>query len=232
MKKFALLAVFVLTVAASALAQEEGFTSLFNGQDLTGWSGDARIWSVEDGAIVGRADDQERKVTANTFLIYKKSYANFVLRFDFRITEIGNSGMQYRAWVLEDKTPYRMGGYQGDFDGSATYSGIVYGENFRGILAQRGTSSEIGADHQPKEVERFAANDELKKVVKIDDWNSYEIIADGFSFEHKINGVTMSRLTDNDTEVRRADGQFGIQVHAGLPGPMEVRVKNIRVKKL
>lgn len=234
MKKMILAAAVVClaVVSASAFAQEDGFVSLFNGNDLTGWSGDARLWSVEDGAIVGRTDNDAKKIVKNSFLIYDKPFSNFVLRFDFRITQGGNSGMQYRAWKLEDETPFRLGGYQGDFDGAATYSGIVYGEAFRGILAERGTVSAIGDDHKPKAVERFASNDDLKKLVKIEDWNSYEIIADGFSFEHKINGVTMSKLTDDDTDTRRSDGLLGIQVHAGLPVPMEVRVKNIRIKEL
>lgn len=234
MKKMTLLlAACFIAFAGYIQAQdaEEGFVSLFNGKDLTGWTGDERLWTVEDGCLVGRTDNDARKIEKNTFLIYDKPFGNFTLKFDFWISKSGNSGLQYRSWVIEDTTPFRLGGYQGDFDGSATYSGIVYGEGFRGILAQRGTLGVIGDDHEPKEAERFAANDDLKKVVKIEDWNSYEITANGFSFEHKINGVVMSRLNDNDTSMRRADGLLGIQVHAGL-GAMEVRVKNIRIKEL
>ena len=218
------------TAALFAADAEEGFVSLFNGKDLTGWSGDARLWSVADGSIVGETNDTDKKITYNNFLVYEKEeFGDFILRFDYRITKAGNSGMQYRAWLNEGKS-YSMGGYQGDFDGGATYSGIVYGEGFRGILAERGTASKIGDDHKPTLVERFAENDALKKEVKIEDWNSYEITAQGFSFEHKINGVTMSRLSDEDTQTRRASGWLGIQVHVGPP--MKVEVKNIRIKKL
>ena len=223
-------AAFLTTAAALAADNEEGFVSLFNGKDLTGWSGDPRLWSVADGAIVGETDDSAKKITYNNFLIYEKEeFGNFILRFDYKITKRGNSGMQYRAWKVEGR-PYSAGGYQGDFDGAATYSGIVYGENFRGILAERGTESKIGDDHKPTTVERFAENEALKKEIKIEDWNSYEIIADGFSFEHKINGVTMSKLTDDDTQTRRASGVLAIQTHVGPP--MKVEVKNIRIKKL
>ena len=31
-----------------------GFTSLFNGKDLTGWVGDPDLWKVEDSILVGR----------------------------------------------------------------------------------------------------------------------------------------------------------------------------------
>lgn len=234
MKKFAMFAAFGLTLlfAVSAMAQnpEEGFVSLFNGKDLTGWSGDQRLWSVENGEIVGQTDADAKKIVKNTFLVSDKSFANFVLRFDFKITNPGNSGLQYRSWTIKDETPFRLGGYQGDFDGGATYSGIVYGEGFRGILAERGKKCRIGDDHKSVTVEEFAKNEDLKKEVKIEDWNSYEIIADGFHFEHKINGKTTAILDDDDIQTRRADGVLGIQLHVGPP--MKVQIKNIRMKEM
>ena len=44
---------------------EQGFVSLFNGKDLTGWEGDKKSWTVEDGAICGRDEG------SGLFLIYK-----------------------------------------------------------------------------------------------------------------------------------------------------------------
>ena len=71
----------------------------------------------------------------------------------------------------------RMGGYQGDFDGSATYSGIMYGEAFRGILANLGTVSRVNGKGEIQEVARFATPEEIRANVKIEDWNHYEITA-------------------------------------------------------
>ena len=230
------LAVLCLTGCASLFAQcdakENGFVSLFNGKDLDGWTGNPAVWSVEDGAITGTtADEGPAKLAYNTFLTYTGSEAipsNFVLRFDIKLSNPGNSGMQYRSWLLEGDQPYRVNGYQADIDGSATYSGISYGEGFRGIVAMRGTVSEIGDDHSPVERTRFATDEELKSAVKIEDWNSYEVIADGFLFIHKINGRVMSILVDNDNEMRRTDGILAIQAHAGPA--MKVQVKNVRIK--
>ena len=140
------------------------------------------------------------------------------------------SGFYYRGWYLSDSKPYQMGGYQADFDAAATYSGIVYGEALRGILAQRGTISHIGDNHKPVVMEQFAKNEDLKKLVKLGDWNSYEVIAQGYLFIHKINGKVMSVLIDADKKTRRDSGMIGIQVHVGPP--MKVEVKNIRIKKL
>ena len=50
MKKFTLLsvaaAIVVSAFAAASFAQEDGFVSIFNGKDLTGWAGDPNLWSA------------------------------------------------------------------------------------------------------------------------------------------------------------------------------------------
>ncbi len=53
-----------------------GFTSIFNGKDLTGWDGDSKYWKVEDGAIVGRSVE---KLDRNLFLWTEKAYSNFYM---------------------------------------------------------------------------------------------------------------------------------------------------------
>ncbi|MGI5831535.1 MAG: 3-keto-disaccharide hydrolase [Thermoguttaceae bacterium] len=223
----------ITAVPAFLSAQEEDFVSLFNGKDLTGWTGDPAVWSVEDGALTGRtAESGPAKLQYNTFLIYSGDAEipeNFVLRFDIKLSAHGNSGMQYRSWILDGDQPYRVSGYQADFDGAATYSGICYGEGYRGIIAERGTICEVGNDHRPRVLARFAEDDDLKAEIKIEDWNSYEVIAHDNLMINKINGKVMSVLLDSDVEMRRTDGVLAIQAHAGPA--MEVQVKNVRIKK-
>jgi hypothetical protein len=221
------------SIAADKTAKD-GFVSLFDGKTLDGWEGNPAIWSVEDSCITGVTGEKESPnfLTYNQFLISKEKFqGNFVLEFDIKLSAKGNSGLQYHSSVNADPAkPYSVSGYQGDFDGSATYSGIVYGENFRGILAQRGTISQIGDDHRPKEVTRFADNEELKSKIKIEDWNTYQITFNDYVIVHKINGVLTSILVDNDKEVRCNEGVLAIQAHVGPP--MKVQIKNIRIKKL
>lgn len=208
---------------------ESDFVSIFNGKDLTGWTGDQSLWSVEDGAIVGKTT-AENPITYNHSLAWKEPVEDFVLRFEFWISDPGNSGMYYRGWYLNPQKPFQMGGYQADFDGSATYSGIVYGEALRGILAKRGTFTFITNDHKPVAIEQFSSSDELKKNIKINDWNLYQVYVCDDLFVHKINGKIMSILKDEDKKVRREEGLLGIQLHVGKP--MTVKVRNIRLKKL
>ena len=66
MKKFNLVSfvasALIVAFVASASAQDDGFVSIFNGKDLTGWSGDPNLWSVENGAIVGQSNETDKKV--------------------------------------------------------------------------------------------------------------------------------------------------------------------------
>lgn len=211
---------------------EEGFTPIFDGKTLDGWKGDPRFWSVEDGAITGQTSE-DNPTEHNTFLIWQNGQpGDFILRFEYRfVGPKGNSGVQYRSFQKPDEwEKWVVGGYQADFEAGDRYSGILYGERFRGILADRGHKTVVGADHKPKIVEEFGDSKDLQKYVKKGDWNTYEISAQGFHFVHKINGQRMSEMTDEDTEQRRADGILALQVHQGPP--MKIQVRNIRLKRL
>jgi hypothetical protein len=228
--------VFLPAAALSQISDEEkadGFVSIFNGKDLTDWEGNPAIWKVENGAIVGTTTASgPAKIVHNQFIVWKGGTVDdFVLRFDIKCSKSGNSGMQFRSWVNSDSArPFSVSGYQADFDGEHGFSGILYGEGFRDILCHRGVVSVIGDDSKPKEIVRFAENEAIKKEIKVEDWNAYEVTAKGFAFVNKINGHITSICSDEDKAKRKESGILAIQVHQGPP--MKVEVKNIRIKKL
>ena len=232
-----LLTVMVVACCATVYAQvtpTDGYISLFDGKTLKGWDGCPAVWSVKDDCIVGQSGKQGEAnfLAYNQFLTYEGDVPeNFVLEFDIWCSKEGNSGMQFRSWRDADTSkPWRVYGYQADFDGGHNYSGIVYGENYRGILAHRGTIAEVGGDHQPKEVKRFAASDDIKAKLNVEGWNHYKVTAQGYLFIMEINGLVTSILVDDDKEMRRNDGVLAIQAHAGPP--MKVMLKNIKIKPM
>jgi type 1 glutamine amidotransferase len=203
---------------------EAGFKPIFNGKDLEGWDGNPKFWSVEDGAITGRTT-AENPTQGNTFLIWRDGEVDdFVLRLDYKLVG-GNSGIQYRS---KDHGNWVVGGYQADFEAGPTYTGINYEERGRGILAERGKRATIAADGK-KEQEQIADSAELQKLIKPEDWNSYEIIASGNHLIHKINGTVFSETIDNEAAKRAMSGILAFQVHAGPP--MTVQFKNVRLKR-
>jgi hypothetical protein len=217
----------ILLAIAPNLLAKEGRHELFNGKDLTGWEGDPALWSVEDGAIVGRTT-AEAPIKNNTFLIWKDGkVGDFRLKFEYKI-EGGNSGVQYRSKVI-DPEKWIVGGYQADIDSSPTYSGINYDERGRGILAERGKRVRINKSGE-KKAEEIGDAAELQKSIKTEDWNKYVVEAIGPRMRHTINGKLMSVVIDRDQKDAETEGVLALQVHAGPP--MVVKFRNFSLEKV
>ncbi len=205
---------------------EEGFEPLFDGKSLEGWDGNPAFWSVRDGAITGQTT-AENPTKGNTFLVWRKGELdNFELRLQFRIVG-GNSGIQYRSrevgkWVIA--------GYQADFDGGNGWTGTLYEEKGRGVLARRGDAVEIAADGAKSKVGQTTEQAKIVESVKKEDWNEYRIVADGNHLEQYVNGLKTVDVVDHQVEKRAMKGLLALQLHAGPP--MTVQFKNIRLKKL
>ena len=204
---------------------------LFDGKTLNGWNGNPAHWSVQDGSIVGE-NTKKNPTKGNTFLIWKDGILkDFDLSLDYKI-EGGNSGIQYRSFIKPGKHDgWRIGGYQADFESGDRFSGICYGEAFRGILSTRGDKTTLSLDAKgklQKKAENFGDSKEIGKAVKKGEWNKYRITAKGYRFVHYINGVKTTELIDNDEKNRRSNGLLAFQVHQGPP--MKVSFKNIVLK--
>lgn len=242
-----LVVALLLTTQIPSVAQknEKGFVQIFDGQTLKGWEGDTKYWRVENGNLVGEITP-ETLLKTNSFIIWKGGDpGDFELKGSFKITEKGNSGINYRSEQLTD-VPNALKGYQADIDGANRYTGQNYEERKRTTLAYRGEIVTV-SDPTDKSSEAFQANlknnawlgrkvtgslgtsDELKTKIKSEDWNEFHLIIKGNRLQHYINGVLMSDVTDNDTVNGKLKGKLGVQVHVGPP--MKVEYKDIRIKQ-
>ena len=215
-----------LTLSTPAIAQE--YKSLFNGKDLSGWTGDSKLWKVEEGTIVGSTEGVT--IEANTFLYAEDvEVNNFHLRLRLRMTGTNNSGIMYRAQELED-VPFGLSGPQMDIHPRLEYQGMYYSEKTgRGIVAQRGQKVLVPADLNAKGKTTPQVRGDLGKSPAFDlsEWNTYEVIAIGRRSVHKINGVITVDVTDRDpTTVTK--GLIGLQLHRGAE--MAIQVKNIELR--
>jgi hypothetical protein len=203
--------------------------NLFNGKDLTGWSGNPALWTVKDGAITGQTT-KEKPTKGNTFLIYTNGPVDdFELRLSYKIIG-GNSGIQYRSKVVNSNN-WVVGGYQGDFEAGKTYSGILYEELGRGILAKRGEKVLITEDTgKPEVVGSLGKSEDIQNKIKNEDWNEYVIIAKGNHLRHFINGTQTIDCIDEQKSKSAKSGVLALQLHAGPP--MTVQFKDIRIKPL
>jgi hypothetical protein len=211
---FVLLAPFSMT--AWAADGEEGFVSLFNGQDLDGWvkRGGAAQYRVEDGTIIGKCVPGTPN---NTFLCSEMEFGNFILKLQYKFLEDGNSGVQFRSATRPEGDHERVYGYQCEVTPDGGSTGRIYDEGRRGH--QFGI---IWLDaHTPQD--RLAA---AQAACKVGEWNDVEIQCVGPSIKTWLNGKLVTDIFDGMT----MKGFFGLQIHAGESG--SVAWKNIRVKDL
>ena len=221
----------LLTLGTLALAGEK---QIFNGKDLSGWDGNPKLWSVKDGAITGTTSNEgDAKIKHNTFLVWKDgTVSDFELTFKYRIVA-GNSGVQYRSKLGNpgENGPI-VSGYQGDFEAGKTYSGILYEERGRGILAKRGEKTKVTTDADGKKpkvevVGSVGDSNEIQASIKNEDWNEYKIVAKGNHLQHFINGKQTVDVTDEHSGAAK-DGILALQIHAGPA--MVVQFKDLVLK--
>lgn len=200
------------------------FISLFDGKTLEGWKGHSDHWTVEDEAIVGRTDGSLKK---NSFIYWTEGEPkNFELQIKVRMTEKGNSGLQYRSQLRPDLGEWRLSGYQCDVVPRITkYNGMLYEEMGRRI---------IGLAGQEVAIDRFGipwvnSSTEPEKATP-GEWQQYRILAEGNHLRHWIDGRQTVNLIDGDPSGRSLQGMIAMQVHTGPA--MKVEFRDIWLKKL
>lgn len=219
--RFALATAFTLLFSCVGFA-EDG-KSLFDGKTLTGWDGDLKFWSVQDGAITGKTTP-ENPTKGNTFLIWKGGEVeDFDITLKFKIVG-GNSGIQYRS---ADKGNHVVHGYQADIDSTDVHMGILYEEGGRGILAKRGAKVVV-AGRGGSSVDGAVSDKEILSSIKKEDWNEYRIVAKGNHLQQYINGKITVDVIDEESAKAAKKGILALQLHAGPP--MTVQFKDIILK--
>ena len=154
------------------------------------------------------------------------------MKLDYRITEAGNSGINYRSVVVPDPVTadnkFAMKGYQFDLDGRKRYDGNNYEEKGRLFLAVRGQISHVVGGRPPVVLSSFATSDELAAVPTAD-WNAaHLIVARQFGYAYP-ERPPHEHHVDDDAPNRKLDGLIGMQVHTGPP--MKIEYRNIRLKR-
>jgi hypothetical protein len=216
-----------------ALEDHVGFESIFDGRSLTGWDGDPAFWRAENGAIVGQSTP-ENPLKQNTFIIWRGGEPkDFELKVEYRLNAT-NSGVQFRSVQLPagaDIGKWVMKGYQADIDFANQFTGQIYEERGRGFLAMRGQATYVPDGGRPKVVGNLQQSaDELKALIKSDDWNQLHLIARGNTIVQILNGAVTSIVIDDDRANRSLGGLLGFQMHVGAP--MKVEFRNVWLKKL
>lgn len=203
-----------LLAADNTLTPEQkadGWTALFDGQSLDGWSVKSGFatYKVEAGAIVGTTASN----SPNTFLTSDKAFGDFEMTVDVMLDDGGlNSGLQVRSKLKGEQHGGRLYGPQVEI--CPGVAGYIYGEATKyGWLSQERPSH---------------------KLFPLKQWVTFRVRAVGPKIETWIGGQKVTELTlQNELATDHAEGHFGLQVHGvGAKGPFTVRWKNIYLKPL
>ncbi len=196
--------------ANTVLSQHEqpAFHSIFNGTDLTGWTGTTENYEVVDGAIRCKAGHGGN-------LFHEKEYANFIARVEFKLPPGGNNGLAIRAPAQGDVAYAGMTelqildvGYPGQLDDRQ-----VHGSAYGMVAAHKGYLRETGA------------------------WNFQEVTVDGSTIKVELNGnvilnADLSKVTEFLAE-RPHPGKDRISGFFGFAGHNDpVAFRNISIKEL
>jgi hypothetical protein len=206
---------------------DAGFQPIFDGT-LKNWDGDPQYWRIENKILIGEVTPNNL-LKQNSFLIYRGSTPkDFELKAEFRISDHGNSGINYRSVEIPN-TKWLLRGYQADIDGADKYTGQNYEERGRTFLAMRGQVTHVDSSG-PTVIANLGTADELKAFIHPNDWNQYHIIVRGNLLIHILNGHIMSEVIDDDIANRKFEGLIGVQVHVGPP--MKIEYRSILLKPL
>ena len=212
------------TAEVGARPGADGFVRVFDGRSLRGWKGDPQFWKVKDGALVGTADGTLKR---NHFLTWEKAtLRNFEIIVKVRVSEGGNSGIQYRGISRPDIGLDVVSGYQCDVVANVPqYNGMLYEERGRRILCHTGEKVIVDPDGQSWIVGTFPV-----KEFAAGEWHDFRVLVEGNHHRHWINGHPTADLIDLDEKGRALEGVLAVQVHVGPA--MTVEYKDFKVKHL
>lgn len=176
-------------------------TALFNGENLDGWTAHGtEKWYVQDGEIICESGPDAQY----GYLSTDKNYEDFDLSLQFKQEADGNSGVFIRSSV--DGT--KVSGWQVEVAPPGHDTGGIYESYGRGWLIK--------------------PDPEKDKYLKIGEWNTLRIVANGPTVTSYLNGQQMVTLTDK--KIGEGKGGIALQIHDG--GGIKVRWRNIELKPL
>ncbi len=191
----------------SSVPGGDGWTSLFSGKDLAGWTqrNGWAVYRIADESIVGTTANQ----SPNSFLCTDQEYSDFELRFQVLVDPALNSGVQIRSRSTPDKDSGRVHGPQVEIMRGPGESGYIYGE---------ATGRNWISPNQPKH-----------ELMKNNEWNQFHVRAVGTRIQTWINGKLVEDITDPQSFL---SGFIGLQVH-GIgkdQGPFTVKWRKIEIR--
>jgi hypothetical protein len=188
--------------------EDDEWISLFNGRDLTGWSGDTAAWRVENGELICV------RFGGHAYLFHAGEYSDFELQITYQVRDYANSGLIFRCKRL---APNRVGGIEAELRRmhSKSYHGAIV------VCRGKGKIFDEVVSVDPEACRRAEERSE-------DGWNRMVVRAQGSRIATEVNGVRLASLSDSTL---RKTGRIALQRYVGNPTG-QIRILELRLRKL
>ncbi len=210
------LGVMLLFLCAGNSVTDDGWRTLFNGENLNGWQfrgggSESPTFNVENGAIVGHTLIPRNNAA---YLCTKEEFKDFELVFEVKIDEGLNSGVQIRS-----TSKGTMCGPQVEIESGSRKTGYIFGQ---------GMGTSYFDVKLPEENVTFIKNQ----------WNKFRVLVKGNNIKTWINNVPFADLTSDEIAPK---GVIALQIHGYPRGKMyeqgagkvlSVAWKNIKIREL
>ncbi len=235
---------FALGANAQKSGKNKGFSALFNGKDLSGWTvkclpsdQEKEFWKVVDGAIeCNSLNDAEHDYV---WLLSDKEFSDFELKLKFQAfrESSGNSGVQFRSrYNANDKAEggFWLDGPQVDIDPTTQWrTGLIYDETWgekRWICPSLKDWS-IDKTNAPKNVKFIFADEQ-------NGWNDLVIVAKGNQIKTFLNGNRVvdyngEGVLNNAAHIEKdvdKNGHIALQLH--MKNRLKMKYKDIFIREL
>ena len=188
-------------LALQSISAQEKTIDLFNGENLDGWvnHGEEK-WFVENGELICESGPKAEY----GYLSTKDFYDDFELTLEFKQEADGNSGVFIRSTFEGTK----VSGWQVEVAPPGKDTGGIYESYGRGWLIK--------------------PDPEKDKALKMGEWNTLKIRAEGPNITSWLNGTEMVHLEDE--KIGEGKGAIALQIHDG--GGIRVKWRNIKITPL
>jgi hypothetical protein len=226
----------------SRSAEQDGFVSLFNGQDFTNWKvpeGDNGHWKIVDGVI---DYDAQSEAKGDKNLWSAKEYGDFTLRCDWRIKE--TPYLNPRVPIIKPDGTHKL-------DAEGNEIKIIVPDSDSGVFLRGEGKSQVNIWCWPTgsgEVYGYRMDKTMPPEVRagvtpkkladrdIGQWNTFEITMKGDRLWVVLNGDTV--IENAQLPGIPARGPIALQHHGSMKDgkwtspPALVQFKNIAIKEL
>lgn len=202
-----------------------GWKLMFNGKDLTGWTGSPEVWSVENGTVIGKSTEERPAKETECLVFQSVDYADFELRYKAKIQPVEGKhswcGFRFRNSISGSDGKLIGPGQNPNARGVLDGSWAFFGKKVRFVDGKPPESRIVQAELEDTK--------DLEKNFKETEWNDFKVVVVGQQVQLFCNGKLVQDVIDERTDSPKK-GRFGILI--AFFSRVTIQCKDIKVREI